>query len=328
MNEPLPWNKIKTYSIRNRASKVQKEALAQPIGAGASVADFFASLPQILAANDLRAIIAAVVQAHRQDKKIVWAMGAHVIKVGLNPLLIDLMERGLVSAIALNGAGIIHDFELAFIGQTSEDVAAELDDGRFGMAEETATYLNDAITMSAAHGIGIGQGVGRMILKQQFPHAQYSLLATAVRLNIPVTVHVAIGTDIIHMHPSASGPAIGEAAMADFRLFTQTIAGLEGGIYFNIGSAVLLPEVFLKALSIARNLGHVVKNFTTVNMDFLQHYRPLTNVVKRPTQKQGRGYSLTGHHEIMLPLLAAGILQSLAQPPLSGAHEPPIRGDS
>ncbi len=319
MSDPLPWNKIKTYSIRNRASKVQKEALAQPIGAGASVADFFASLPQILAANDLRAIIAAVVQAHRQDKKIVWAMGAHVIKVGLNPLLIDLMERGLVSAMALNGAGIIHDFELAFIGQTSEDVAAELDDGRFGMAEETATYLNDAITMSAAHGIGIGQGVGRMILKQQLPHARYSLLATAVRLNIPVTVHVAIGTDIVHMHPSASGPAIGEAAMADFRLFTQTISQLEGGVYFNIGSAVLLPEVFLKALSIARNLGHVVQNFTTVNMDFLQHYRPLTNVVKRPTQKQGRGYTLTGHHEIMLPLLAAGILQSLAETPASVA---------
>jgi len=308
---PLPWNKIKTYSIRSRASKVQKEALARPLGDEATVGDFLDALPQILAAKDLRAVIAAVVDAHRNGRPVVLAMGAHVIKVGLNPLIIDLMERGIVTALALNGAGIIHDFELAFIGQTSEDVAAELEDGRFGMAEETATSLNDAITRAAAHGIGIGHGVGQMILSGHFPHTQYSLLAAAARLNLPATVHVAIGTDIIHMHPSASGPAIGESAMIDFRRYTEVIADLEGGVYFNIGSAVLLPEVFLKALTVARNLGCVVQNFTVVNMDFIPHYRPLTNVVKRPTQHHGQGFNLTGHHEIMFPLLAAGIRSAL-----------------
>jgi len=310
----LPWNKIKTYSIRSRASKVQKEALARPLGEDATVGDFLDALPQILAAGDLRAVIAATVDAHRRGRPVVLAIGAHVIKVGLNPLIIDLMERRIVTALALNGAGIIHDFELAFIGQTSEDVAAELEDGRFGMAEETATYLNDAIARAAAHGIGIGQGVGQMILAGHFPHTQYSLLAAATRLNIPATVHVAIGTDIIHMHPSASGPAIGESAMIDFRRYTEGVADLEGGVYFNIGSAVLLPEVFLKALTVARNLGRVVQNFTVVNMDFIQHYRPMTNVVKRPTQCHGQGYSLIGHHEILFPLLAAGIVAALKKP--------------
>ncbi len=311
MSTPLPWNRVKTYSIRDRTSKVRAEATARPIGGAASLSAFLDSLPHILAAKDLREVIAATALAARGRKPVILAMGAHVIKVGLSPLVIDLMERGIVSAIALNGAGIIHDFELAFIGQTSEDVAAELEDGRFGMAEETATHLNDAITRAAAHGMGIGQGVGRMILSGKFPHAEYSLLAAAARLDIPATVHVAIGTDIIHMHPSASGPAMGEAAMIDFRRYTEGVADLEGGVYFNIGSAVLLPEIFLKALTLARNLGRVVQNFTVVNMDFIQHYRPITNVVKRPTQMHGRGYALTGHHEIMFPLLVAGLLAEL-----------------
>ncbi len=311
---PLPWNKMKTYSILSRASKVQNEALARPLDDGATVGDFLDSLPQILAAKDLRAVIAAVVDAHRRGRPVILAMVAQVIKVGLNPLIIDLMARGIVTALALNGAGIIHDFELAFIGQTSEDVATELEDGRSGMVEETATYLNDAIARAAAHGIGIGQGVGQMILAGDFPHKQYSLLAAAARLHLPATVHVAIGTDMIHMHPGASGPAIGETAMIDFRRYTEVIANLEGGVYFNIGSAVLLPEVFLKALTVARNLGRVVQNFTVVNMDFIQHDRPLMNVVKRPTPHHGQGFSLTGHHEIMFPLLAAGILSALKKP--------------
>jgi hypothetical protein len=307
----LPWNKLKTYSIQNRQSKVRKEDLATPLPPDNAMDRFFSSLPQILAAKDLREIIAAMAEAHRGHKTIALAIGAHVIKVGLNPLIIDLMERGIVSSIALNGAGIIHDFELAYIGHTSEDVAAEIENGMFGMAEETASYLNGAIVKGVSEGIGIGEAVGKMILAGNFPHTQYSLFAAGARLGIPITVHVAIGTDIIHMHPSADGAAIGEGSLRDFRLYTEVVAGLEGGVYLNIGSAVLLPEIFLKALAIARNLGRTVQNFTVVNMDFIQHYRPLTNVVKRPTQKHGKGYSLTGHHEIMFPLLVAGLLAEI-----------------
>ncbi|MDC4204841.1 MAG: hypothetical protein MPW17_17280 [Candidatus Manganitrophus sp.] len=311
-NPALPWNQLKTYSVKQRPSKVKKEEFAKPLAPNPGIQAFLDSLPQILAAKDLRAVIAAMAEAHRRERMIVLAMGAHVIKVGLNPLIIDLMERGIISALALNGAGIIHDFELAFIGQTSEDVAPELEDGTFGMAEETASYLNGAISKGAAEGIGIGEAVGKMILSGGFPHTENSLLAAAARLGIPATVHVAIGTDIIHMHPSADGAAIGKGSYLDFRRYTEVVADLEGGVYFNIGSAVLLPEIFLKALSIARNLGRTVQNFTVVNMDFIQHYRPVTNVVKRPTQKHGKGYALTGHHEIMLPLLIAGLLTELA----------------
>ena len=307
MQAMLNWNQLKTYSVRNRPSQVKKEAFAKPLDANASVSDFLDALPDILAAQDLRAVIRATATACHSQKPVIWAMGAHVIKVGLNPLVIDLMQRRIISAIALNGAGIIHDFELAFLGQTSEDVAAELEDGQFGMAQETAEFLNEAISKGAAHGMGIGEAVGKMILKEKFPYTEHSILAAAARLNIPATVHIAIGTDIIHMHPSASGPAMGEAAMIDFRRYTEGVARLEGGVYFNIGSAVLMPEVFLKALSVARNLGQTVKHFTVVNMDFISHYRSLTNVVRRPTQKHGHGYNLIGHHEIMLPLLIAGL---------------------
>ena len=307
----LPWDKLKTYSIQNRQSKVRKEDLAVPLPADNAMDRFLDSLPQILAAKDLREIIVAMAKAHRGRKTISLAIGAHVIKVGLNPLIIDLMERGIVSSIALNGAGIIHDFELAYIGHTSEDVAAEIESGMFGMAEETASYLNGAIVKGVSEGMGIGEAVGKMILTGNFPHTQYSLFAAAARLGIPITVHVAIGTDIIHMHPSADGAAIGEGSLRDFRRYTEVVAGLEGGVYLNIGSAVLLPEIFLKALAIARNLGRTVQDFTVVNMDFIQHYRPLTNVVKRPTQKHGKGYSLTGHHEIMFPLLVAGLLAEI-----------------
>lgn len=311
-NPELPWNQLRTYSVKQRPSKVREEEFATPLPPGAGLKTFLNSLPQILAAKELREVIGAMAEAHRRDKTIALALGAHVIKVGLNPLIIDLMERSIVSAIALNGAGIIHDFELAYIGQTSEDVAPELEDGTFGMVEETASHLNGAIAKGAAEGIGIGEAVGKMILSGGFPHTKNSLLAAAARLGIPATVHVAIGTDIIHMHPSADGAAIGKGSYLDFRRYTEVVADLEEGVYLNIGSAVLLPEIFLKALSIARNLGRTVRNFTVVNMDFIQHYRPITNVVKRPTQKHGKGYALTGHHEIMLPLLIAGLLSELA----------------
>lgn len=279
-----------------------------------TVADFLRVLPNLLAARDLREVIDAVVAARRAERPVMAALGAHVIKVGLSPLLIDLMERGILTQIAMNGAGIIHDFELALVGQTSEDVAAELEDGTFGMAEETSVELNRAIRVGASKGMGIGESVGRLILDGGFPNRAHSLLASAVRLGIPATIHVALGTDIIHMHPSADGASIGKGTLIDFHRLTEGVADLEGGVYFNIGSAVLLPEVFLKALTIARNLGHTVRNITVVNMDFLQHYRPLTNVVRRPTQKYGRGYHLTGHHEIMLPLVAAGILAEWDRP--------------
>jgi hypothetical protein len=237
-------------------------------------------------------------------------MGAHAIKVGLNPVIIDLMERGIITSLALNGAGIIHDFEIALVGRTSEDVDKEILSGAFGMAEETGCMLNKAIKAADADE-GIGAAVGRMIQDSEFPYKDKSLLAAGRRLEIPVTVHVAIGTDIIHMHPSFDGRATGEAAHRDFLTFCSLVSGIEGGVYINLGSAVLLPEIFLKAVTLSRNLGHSLHQFTTVNMDFVQHYRPNTNVVRRPTLGGGQGFALTGHHEIMLPLLAAAIIEEL-----------------
>ena len=236
-----------------------------------------------------------------------------MLKTGLSPVIVDLMERGFVSAIATNGAGIIHDFEIALSGATSEDVDATLGPGTFGMAEETGTQLNQAIIDGVAAGLGLGQSVGRFLAECRAPFAQLSIAANAHRLGIPLTAHVAIGTDIIHMHPLASGAAIGEASLRDFKYFTSSVAQLEGGVFLNCGSAVVLPEVFLKAVAIARNDGRSLAGLTTVNLDFLRHYRPLTNVVARPTAGIGKGYSLTGHHEIMLPLLAAALLEGLSQ---------------
>jgi hypothetical protein len=238
-------------------------------------------------------------------------MGAHSIKVGLSPLIIDFMERGIIDAVALNGAGVIHDFELAWMGETSEDVAASLADGSFGMAEETGAFINGAITQGSRKELGIGAAVGEAILKQKLPHRELSILAAGVRLGIPVTSHVALGTDIIHMHPKADGKALGDCSLRDFHTLTSVVATLDGGVYLNFGSAVILPEVFLKAVSLARNLGHPVASLTTVNLDFLAHYRPLTNVVSRPTLQSGKGYHLTGHLEIMVPLLFAAVLEEL-----------------
>jgi deoxyhypusine synthase len=238
-------------------------------------------------------------------------MGAHVIKVGLNPIVIDLMERRIITGVAMNGAGIIHDVELAMVGRTSEDVDTAIEDGSFGMARETCTFLNEAITSTRKISTGLGEAVGRNILKKRLPLMKHSILATGARLGIPVTVHVAIGTDIIHMHPGYDSQAAGSASHHDFRLFASLVAALEKGVYLNIGSAVILPEIFLKATTLVRNLGYTLENFTTVNMDFIKHYRPLTNVINRPTAKGGRGINLVGHHEILLPLIAAGIIEEI-----------------
>jgi len=303
--KPFDPSRIKTYSLKDRSSKVRIDELASPHKKAGSFKDFFSSLPNILAAKDIKEVAAAIVQARKDRRPVMLGMGAHPIKVGLTPVIIDLMERGTITSLSLNGAGIIHDFELAFIGQTSEDVDREILSGAFGMAEETGSMINNAIR--DGKGLGIGESMGRLIQGGAFPYKDKSLLAAGSRLNIPVTVHVAIGTDIIHMHPSFDAGATGEAAGRDFQKFCSLVTDLEGGVYINLGSAVLLPEIFLKAVTLSRNLGHTLKHFTTVNMDFIQHYRPNTNVVRRPTQVGGRGYALTGHHEIMLPLLAAAI---------------------
>ncbi|MCC7243148.1 MAG: hypothetical protein IT180_14565, partial [Acidobacteria bacterium] len=264
-----------------------------------------------LAAGDFCHVVADVLQARRSGRAIIWGLGAHVIKTGLSPILVDLMERGFVSALATNGAGLIHDYELALAGSTSEDVDGALGPGTFGMARETGADLNRAINEGVARGLGLGQAVGQHLLDAAPPHVGYSLLATAARLGIPVTVHVAIGTDIIHMHPAASGAATGEGSLRDFRYFASSVSRLSGGVYLNCGSAVVLPEVFLKAVALARNAGHSLEGLTTVNLDFLRQYRAQTNVVTRPTAGTGRGYSLTGHHELMIPLLAAALVEGL-----------------
>jgi len=306
----IDTSRIKTYSINGRESKVRTGDFSKPHKKGASFKDFVSSLPNILASGHFKDVVAAVVQARKDKRPVMLGMGAHAIKVGLNPVISDLMERGIITSLSLNGAGIIHDFEIALIGKTSEDVDKEILSGAFGMAEETGSMLNQAIK-SAGPTEGIGAAVGRMIQNGDFPFKEKSLLAAGCRLEVPVTVHVAIGTDIIHMHPSFDGRATGEAAHRDFLTFCSLVSDLEGGVYINLGSAVLLPEIFLKAVTLCRNLGHSLQHFTSVNMDFVQHYRPNTNVVRRPTQGGGQGFALTGHHEIMLPLLAAAIIESM-----------------
>ena len=301
---------IKTYPLRSRHSKVELAQFATPYKQGSGVTGLLSSLPGLLAAKDFKDVVTAIVTAKRAGRAIIWGLGAHVLKTGLSPVLVDLMERGFVSAIATNGAGIIHDFEIALSGGTSEDVDATLGPGTFGMAEETGTQLNAAIKVGVTRGLGIGQSVGKFLHEAGAQFRQISVAATAWRLEIPVTVHVAIGTDIIHMHPQASGAAIGEASLRDFKYFVSCVSKLEGGVYLNCGSAVVLPEVFLKAVAIARNEGKSLEGMTTVNLDFLRHYRPLTNVVNRPTAGSGRGYSLTGHHELMIPLLAAALIEN------------------
>ena len=297
---------VTTYPLKSRKSKVRAEDFARPVAAGASVGTLVDSLPDVLAAADFKAVVRAIREA-KGTGGILWGLGAHPIKTGLGPVLVDLMERGFVSAIATNGAAVIHDFEIALAGATSEDVDEALGPGRFGMAEETGRLLNAAINDGVAAGLGLGQAVTRFLAAKQPQFARVSILSAAARLGIPVTVHVAIGSDIIHMHPAASGAALGEGSLRDFRYFVSNVARLERGVYLNCGSAVILPEVFLKAVALARNRGLALAELTTVNLDFVRQYRPETNVVSRPTAGTGRGYSLIGHHEIMIPLLAAAL---------------------
>ena len=298
---------IKTYPLKSRKSKARVEDFARPSAPGASIGAWLDSLPNALAAADFKAVVRAVQDARESESGVVWGLGAHVVKTGLGPVLIDLMERGYVSAIAANGATIIHDFEIALVGATSEDVDESLGPGRFGMAEETGRLLNAAISDGVAAGLGIGQSITGFFAGREAQFARHSVLAAAARLKIPVTVHVAIGTDITHMHPAASGAALGDGSLRDFRYFVSNVARLERGVFLNCGSAVVLPEVFLKAVALARNAGVALAGLTTVNLDFIRSYRAQTNVVARPTAGTGRGYSLVGHHEIMIPLLAAAL---------------------
>ncbi len=309
--KPLDFNTLSTYSVHDRFSKVTVEHFAKPVHPGATVQEFIDALPQQFMGVDFPELITRLATSHLDQCPIYIGMGAHVIKVGMNPILIDLMQRGLIQGIALNGAGIIHDSEIAMVGRTSEDVGSVLDDGAFGAAKETGEVVNNAIIQGAELGMGLGQAMGKYLVEQDFPYNDVSLLAMAYKLDVPVTVHVAIGTDIVHIHPSASGAAIGATSHTDFKLFCSLISKLEHGAYLNLGSAVLLPEVFLKAITVVRNLGHKVGHFTTANFDFIRHYRTMTNVVNRPTATGGKGFNFIGHHELMIPLLAAALKEQI-----------------
>jgi len=308
----LDFGKLRLTSLAQRPSKVQADALARPHTAGGSFRDFWAGLPDILAARDLRALVADVVRAHREGKVVAAGIGGHVIKTGLGPLLVDLMRDGILTAVAGNGSICIHDVELALAGKTSEDVDEALRDGSFGMSQETADFILGAINRDGPR-IGLGRALGEALLARPDAKAGISVLAQGAKIGSPVTVHVAVGTDIVHMHPAADGAALGAAAMCDFRRFCDVIAGVtDGGVYLNFGSAVVMPETFLKALSVARNLGYTGR-FVTADFDFIRHYRPRTNVVTRPHLDGGKGYMFTGHHELLIPLFAAAVREALAQ---------------
>jgi hypothetical protein len=309
--KPLSLEGVRAYPLSERSSKVASGDFGKPWRPGDNFRAWLRSLPGILAAGDFRRAVTSIVHTAQRGNMIILAMGAHAIKVGLSPVIIDLMERGIIRALAMNGACIIHDTEIAMAGHTSEDVALQLGKGRFGMAEEPAVFLNEAVREGARKAMGLGAAVGLRLSLGKFPHGDLSLLARAFELDIPVTVHVAIGTDTVHLHPSVDGASLGQASHLDFRIFARLVSRLEGGVFINLGSAVILPEVFLKAISLVRNLGHEVKEVTTINMDFIKQYRPLMNVVQRPTLEGGQGYSLIGHHEIMFPLLAAAVLEGL-----------------
>jgi hypothetical protein len=309
---PVDLSGLKTRSLAERPSKVRVADFAAPARAGASFADFLASLPKILAGEDVRAVVRAIVRARQARRPVILGLGAHVIKCGLSPVIVDLLERGVITALAMNGAGPIHDVEIALVGHTSEDVEAGLPEGAFGMARETGDLIHAALA-AAGPETGLGAAIGRQLLSARPPHGHLSLLAVAARLGLPATVHVAIGTDIVHMRAGASGAAIGAASFVDFRLLTAVIQDLSGGVYLNAGSAVILPEVFLKAFTIAQNLGANLQDFTTVNIDMLPHYRPTVNVVQRPAAVGGRGYTLNGRHELLLPLLAFAVVEALSE---------------
>lgn len=309
--EPLDFSKIRTYPLADRANKVALEDFAGIPGKGGSFRSFFEKLPRFLAVRDLQKVVAAIATAVRDGRPVLLMMGAHPIKCGLNPVLVDAMRRGIVSAVAFNGAGAIHDFETAYQGETSEDVQRGLDDGSFGMVDETPRLMNRALAEGVTNGLGAGEALGRAIAQGKFPNRHLSILYTGFACDTPVTAHIAIGTDIIHQHPTTSGAVLGEATYRDFQRLAAVIARLEGGVVLNIGSAVIMPEVFLKALTIARNLGHKVERFTTATFDMIRQYRPAENVVRRPTHLGGQGFYLVGHHEIMVPLLFAAVSEQL-----------------
>ena len=311
--EEIDLTGIRTYSATQRASKVTTRSEAVPPRSGMAFREFLDGLPAILKAEDLKAVARAVVAARRKKKPVIAMIGGHVIKTGCSPILIDLVEQEFLTHIASNGSAAIHDTELARFGHTSEDVASQLEDGSFGMAADTAALVNQAARTAARTEAGFGESVGAALLQENAPHAHRALIACCARRNIPYTLHVAVGTDIVHQHPDADGAAIGEASLRDFRIFAATVARLgHGGVVLNFGSAVIMPEVFLKALAVARNLRNDVRDFTTANFDMIQHYRPTVNVVNRPVLKGGTGYAITGHHEIMIPLLAAAVQETAA----------------
>lgn len=304
----LDFEKLKVYPINDRKNLVKIEQFAKLVKPSNQFKEFFASLPDILCAADFNTVIKAIVKAHKEGRKVGLAIGAHVVKCGLAPIIIDLMERGIINCVSMNGSVAIHDYEISLIGETSEDVADGIDDGTFGMARETAAAFQIASNAGNKDEIGLGRAIGNNIIEYKNKFEKYSILAAGARLNIPITIHVAIGTDTIHMHPNISGSDLGGASHIDFKIITSFISRLERGVWMNIGSAVIMPEVFLKAITTANNLGHKVRNFTAVNMDMIRQYRSETNVVKRPAKK---GFTIIGHHEIMVPLLYMGILSEM-----------------
>src|SRR6202045_690601 len=316
-SRPIALTHLQTYPLSSRKSKVSVRDLAKPPAKNPSLAKFLDSLPNFLGATYVRNLLTAIQQGRKQFKTILWGIGGHVIKVGLGPVLIDLMKRGFISGIAMNGAALIHDFEIALVGNTSEDVEAGIGEGQFGMAAETGQYINEFAKLAHRIRIGYGEAAGQFLTSGiiEVKYSESSVLVAAYKQRIPVTIHLAIGTDIPHMHPAASGAALGDATHHDFRLFCALVQQMHpGGVYLNWGSAVLLPEVFLKAVSVVRNLGVPLRPITTANFDFIQHYRPLQNVVKRPTAAargrsgpESHGYAITGHHELLLPLVAAAL---------------------
>ncbi len=307
---PLGLEGVNTYSLAERPSKVSVEDFARPVEPDASLRDFLKTLPNILAVQTLRELAARMRRARRLGKPVIWGIGGHVVKTGLAPLIINLMQRGFVSCVAANGSVLVHDAEIALVGSTSEDVDATLGAGAFGAADETGRLLNNAAREGARDGIGLGEALGRALVNIKPKHPELSLLCAAYEARVPFTAHVAIGTDIAHFHPQADGASLGATTHTDFRLLSEMVRRMDGGgVYLNIGSAVILPEVFLKTVTLVRNLGHTLEDFTTANFDFIQSYRPLTNVVRRPVSNgAGRGFSVTGHHELTIPLLAAELL--------------------
>ena len=307
----LDFSGVRTYSIKERPSLVTRDDFASPWEKGGGFSEFLNSLPRILAGRDLLDLADRMVQAVRREKTIILAMGGHPVKVGLSPIIIDLMKRGIISLLAVNGSVMVHDSETAMVGSTSEDVAGTLGDGTFGMGREANLLINRASKKAADKGLGLGRALGEALVEGDFPYIDDSLFAAGIRYNVPATVHLALGTDVYQIHPEVDGGALGQAGLRDFRMFCRAAASLEDGVFLNLGSAVIMPEVFLKAVTLARNLGRPLRGLTTANMDFIQHYRPRVNVVQRPVAEGGKGFNLVGRHEIMFPLLAAAVLERL-----------------